>query len=67
VTDIVGLALQVRKLHRVHEYICSEFYTEGMLRQFGAARFLNVQQQWAYRITPETGHLSPLLVGHRVK
>lgn len=67
VTDIIGLALQVRKLHRMHEYICSEFYARGMLRIFGASRFLNVQDAWAYRITPETGHLSPLLVGHRVK
>ena len=67
VTDIVGLALQVRKLHRMHEYICSEFYARGMLRIFGARRFLNVQDVWAYRITPESGHLSPLLVGHRTK
>jgi hypothetical protein len=65
-TDIIGLALQVRTLHRLHEYICSEFYARGMLRIFGASQFLNVQDSWAYRITPETGHLSPLLVGHRV-
>lgn len=67
VWDIIGLALQMRKVHRLHEYICSEFYGQGMLRIFGAKRFLNVDWNWTYRITPETGHLSPILVGNRVK
>lgn len=67
VSDIVGLAFQVRKLHKLNAYICSEFYALGMLRIFGPYRFLNVKEAWAYRITPETGHLSPLLAGHRVK
>lgn len=67
VLDIVGLALQVRSLRGLHQYICSQFYAEGMLRQFGANRFLNVQFGWTYRITPETGHLSPILAGNCVK
>lgn len=67
VLDIVGLAVQARSLHRPHQYICSEFYAKGMLRLFGARKFLNVEEEWAYRITPETGHLSPLLVGNRRK
>ncbi|HEX5236145.1 MAG TPA: hypothetical protein VFW25_12540 [Silvibacterium sp.] len=67
VIDIVGLMFQRRTLTRSHEYICSQFYADGMLRVFGAQRFLNVQADWTYRITPETGHLSPILVGRRVQ
>lgn len=67
VLDIIGLALQIRSLTRAGHDICSQFYAEGMLRIFGAKRFLNVDWAWTYRITPETGHLSPLLVGNRVK
>lgn len=67
VKDIIGLMFQCRTLTKPHAYICSQFYADGMLRIFGPERFLNVQQEWTYRITPETGHLSPLLAGHRVK
>ena len=67
VRDIVGLALQVRSLRSPHEYICSQFCCDGLLRFFGAAAVLNVLPEWVYRITPETLHLSPILVGRRTK
>lgn len=63
--DIVGLAFQMRNVHRLHEYICSEFYGDEMLTIYGPKRFLNVQSGWTYRLTPETGHMSPLLAGNR--
>lgn len=65
--DIAGLMLQARSLRSPNRLICSQFYAEGMLRIFGAERFLNVASGWEYRITPEMGHLSPMLVGHLVK
>lgn len=67
VADIVGLALQVRSLRSPNRYICSQFCCEGLLHFFCAAVVLNVLPQWAYRITPETLHLSPIFVGRRVK
>src|SRR6185503_14990458 len=60
VADIVGLLFQVRSLRSPQRYICSQFCTEGLLYIFGAPRVLNVQADWAYRITPETLHLSPI-------
>lgn len=65
--DIVGLLFQNRTLHTPNRFICSQFCTEGLLEVFGAHRVLNVQREWAYRITPETLHLSPLFVGHLVR
>lgn len=67
VRDIVGLALQVRSLRSPNQYICSQFCCEGLLRFFGAAAVLNVLPDWAYRVTPETLHLSPIFVGRLVK
>lgn len=63
-TDIVGLLIQNRSLRSPHRYICSRFCTRGLLQIFGAMRVLNVLEAWDYRITPETLHLSPILVGH---
>jgi hypothetical protein len=65
--DIIGLMLQARKLTSPHDLICSQFCCEGLLHIFGASRVLNVLENWDYRITPETLHLSPIFVGHRVK
>jgi hypothetical protein len=62
--DIIGLLFQNRSLQSPQRYICSEFCTEGLLRVFGASKILNVLIDWTYRITPETLHLSPILVGH---
>lgn len=67
VKDIIGLALQARSLRSPHRLICSQFFARVMLTIFGAMRFLNVEASWDYRITPETGHLSPMLAGHLTK
>lgn len=66
VLDIVGLMFQARSLTSPHRLICSQFFADVMLRIFGPRRFLNVEAGWTYRITPETGHLTPLLAGHLV-
>lgn len=67
VLDILGLLFQIRRLRSPKRYICSQFCTDGLLRIFGASKVLNVLESWAYRITPETLHLSPILVGRRAR
>lgn len=64
--DILGLLIKNRTLHTPNRFICSQFCTEGLLMIFGAGRVLNVLPEYAYLVTPETLHLSPLLVGRRV-
>ena len=66
-TDIIGLLIHARSFHRAHEMICSQFVSDGLLRWFGPERYLNVLPGATYLITPETAHLSPLLVGHLVR
>jgi hypothetical protein len=65
--DIVGLMLQARSLRSPHNYICSQFCTEGLMYAYGTPKVLNVLAAWDYRITPETLHLSPIFVGQQVK
>jgi hypothetical protein len=62
--DIVGLALHARLGASDHEIICSTF----MLQWLNAAGIwaLNVTEPFAYLITPETLHLSPLLIGRGI-
>ena len=62
--DIAGLALHVRIGASEHELICSAF----MLQWLSAAGIwaLNVTEKFAYLVTPETLHLSPLLIGRGV-
>lgn len=67
VLDIVGLMFQIRTLHKAGEFICSEFCTIKLLKWFGAKLVLNTLSNWAYRITPQTLHLSPIFEGNRVK
>lgn len=67
IPDIIGLLFQVRALTSPNRLICSEFCALGLLSFFGAHRVLNVQDGWAYRVTPETLHLSPIFVGNLVK
>lgn len=67
VLDIIGLLFQARSMSAPNRAICSEYCTEGLLHIFGAYSVLNVLAEWAYRITPETLHLSPLFVGRLVK
>lgn len=66
VTDIAGLALHRRKLHGLHGVICSQFVTQNLVSEFGAARVLNVLPNYYYLVTPEMLHLSPIFVGRRL-
>lgn len=59
--DIVGLGLHDRKAHNSSELICSSFMLEWMTH--AGLLPLNVLPRWAYLITPETLHLSPLFAG----
>jgi hypothetical protein len=63
--DIVGLALHNRKGASKHEIICSAF----MLLWLEAAGLepLNILPNYAFLCTPETLHLSPILMGRMVK
>lgn len=65
--DIVGLLVKHRAWTTPHRLICSQFCTLGLLEIFGAAKVLNVLGEYAYLVTPEMLHLSPLLVGRLVK
>jgi hypothetical protein len=65
--DILGLLLHNRKLTTPRQVICSQFVSRGLLRFFGAARYLNVLAGATYLVTPETAHLSPIFVGCLVR
>ena len=65
-SDIVGLLIRKRKWTTPNRFICSQFCTLGLLEIFGAPRVLNVLGDYAYLVTPETLHLSPLFVGRLV-
>jgi hypothetical protein len=56
-----------RKWTTPNRLICSQFCTLGLLEVYGASKVLNVLGEYAYLITPETLHLSPLFVGRMVK
>ena len=64
--DIVGLLVKHRRWTTPQRFICSQFCTLGLLEVFGAAKVLNVLGKYAYLVTPEMLHLSPLFVGRRV-
>lgn len=61
-TDIVGLLLHDRGIRSDTREICSEFVCQVALD--GGIAMLNVQREFCHLITPETLHLSPLLIGH---
>lgn len=65
--DILGLLIKNRTLHSPGRFICSQFCTEGLLMIFGPRAVLNVLPEYAYLVTPEMLHLSPLFVGRRVR
>lgn len=65
--DIVGLLVRKRQWTTPQRMICSQFCTKGLLHVFGAARVLNVLPMYAYLVTPEMLHLSPLFVGRQTK
>lgn len=62
--DITGLLFHLRSLSARHRLICSQF----MMRETWAAgvRMLNVLPGYDHLVTPETLHLSPLLIGRCV-
>jgi hypothetical protein len=61
--DILGLLLHDREINAQHAYICSM----SVIRcaQAGGIQMLNVLAGWDHLVTPETLHLSPLLIGNR--
>jgi hypothetical protein len=61
--DIVGLSIH-RRIFGKDRLICSALMTEYMMA--GGLKPLNVLEQYAYLITPETLHLSPLFIGRKV-
>lgn len=61
---IAGLLIQARGLNTPGKMICSEFLILGLIHTLGAWKILNTLSTWAYRITPETAHLSPIFVGN---
>jgi hypothetical protein len=65
--DIIGLLIRNRRWTTPNRLICSQFCTLGLLEVYGASRVLNVLGEYAYLITPETLHLSPLFVGRLVR
>lgn len=61
---ILGIALHFRKSNNPEDDDCSELVTLGLIHTLGAWQILNTLSTWAYRITPETAHLSPIFVGN---
>ncbi len=59
--DIAGLLFHSRILNTPERFICSQFAMECFAA--GGIWLLNVLPQYAYLVTPETLHLSPLLMG----
>ena len=63
-SDILGLFLHDRSLHSTTREICSMFVYESAWQ--GGIMMLNALPTYSHLITPETLHLSPLLIGNRV-
>lgn len=62
--DILGLALHARIGASDHRIICSVLMIEWLMK--ADLQPLNVLPEYAYLITPETLHLSPLFIGRKV-
>lgn len=60
--DIFGLLLHNRHFNTKKAAICSMFVLTAAIH--GEIKMLNVLPEFAYLITPETLHLSPLLIGN---
>jgi hypothetical protein len=63
--DIVGLLFHRRRLTTPSRVICSQFVMDALLN--AGIRPLNCLPEFSHLITPQTLHLSPLLIGHRRK
>lgn len=61
-SDIGGLLFHDRKLNNPHAVICSQFTL--MAARVGGIQMLNVLAGFEHLVTPETLHLSPLLIGN---
>lgn len=61
--DIAGLALHARMGADDHRVICSALMTEFLMQ--AGVQPLNCLERYAYLITPETLHLSPVFIGRR--
>jgi hypothetical protein len=66
VPAIIGLAIHDRHLNNPSERICSQFVARHLLRQFGAERTWNLLPEWAYLMTPDMVHISPIFCGNRI-
>lgn len=58
--DIAGLLFHLRSINAHHRMICSQFVFKELWKV--GIRALNVAPGWEYLVTPETLHLSPLLL-----
>lgn len=63
--DIVGLLFHARTLTTKNRVICSQFCFIELCKV--GIRALNVLPDYSHLVTPETLHLSPLLIGRMVK
>lgn len=59
---ILGILFHARNIEDPKRVMCSCLQTEALLT--GNMRVLNVLKEFTHLITPETLHLSPLLIGH---
>jgi hypothetical protein len=62
--DIAGLLFHDQKLNDKKGDICSEFVTLGL--QAAGFSPLNALPEFAYLVTPETLHLSPIFIDHMI-
>lgn len=63
-SDIAGLLLRVRRFHSPSREICSELMLQ--VAQAAGLNPLNVDPPYAYLVTPDMFHLSPIFIGRRV-
>jgi len=63
--DILGLLIHHRKLTTPSRVICSQFVMDCLMT--AGIRPLNCLSQYSHLITPQTLHLSPMLIGHKRK
>lgn len=62
--DILGILFHDRQIEDAKRIMCSALQYEAMWT--GGVQMLNVLAQFAHLVTPETLHLSPLLIGRCV-
>lgn len=60
--DILGILFHDRRIDNPRRVMCSALQYEALCT--GGLAALNVLKEFAHLVTPETLHLSPLLIGH---